>query len=208
MADVKQLLEQLQGFDINDIDWDRIGVWPAPGRIFVALLVAAVIIAAAFYFVVKDKNSELERKQNEEISLREQFEKKAFEAANLDKYREQMVEMQESFGALVKQLPSSTEVPGLLDDIDEKGVESKLSITSITPQAEHTTEFYVELPIRIVVNGGFHEFGTFVSGVAGMPRIVTLHDFNIRASGQSVGNQLTMEILAKTYRYKAQGDES
>lgn len=203
MADFSKMMEQLQDFDINDIDWDRMGVWPAPGRIFLALLASIIIIAGAYYFIVKDKNTELERKKAEEKTLRESFEKKAFEAANLDRYRAQMVEMEESFGALVKQLPSSTEVPGLLDDIDEKGVQSRLTINSITPQSERATEFYVELPIKIVVTGGYHEFGTFVSGVAGMPRIVTLHDFSIKAAGGG-NNLLVMDVLAKTYRYKAQ----
>lgn len=203
MADFSKMMEQLQDFDINNIDWDRMGVWPASARIFLALLATIVIVVGAYYFIVKDKNTELERKKSEEKTLRESFEKKAFEAANLDRYRAQMIEMEESFGALVKQLPSSTEVPGLLDDIDEKGVQSRLTIKSITPQAERTTEFYVELPIRIVVDGGYHEFGTFVSGVAGMPRIVTLHDFSIKAAGGG-NNLLTMDVLAKTYRYKAQ----
>lgn len=203
MADFSKMMEQLQNFDVNDIDWERVGVWPAPARIFVALLASVVIVAGAYYFIVKDKNAELEQKRGEEKNLRESFEKKAFEAANLDRYRAQMVEMEESFGALVKQLPSSTEVPGLLDDIDERGVQSRLTINSITPQAERATEFYVELPIRIVVTGGYHEFGTFVSGVAGMPRIVTLHDFSIKPAGGG-NNLLTMDVLAKTYRYKAQ----
>ncbi len=203
MADFRQFIDQLQDFDINDVDWDRIGVWPAPARIFVALLAAALIVFAAFYFIVRDKNASHESKKAEEQTLRESFERKAFEAANLDRYRAQMIEMEESFGALVKQLPSSTEVPGLLDDIDEKGVQSRLTIKSITPQAERATEFYVELPIQIVVNGGYHEFGTFVSGIAGMPRIVTLHDFNIKGAGEG-NTMLTMDILAKTYRYKAQ----
>lgn len=203
MADFSKMMEQMQNFDINDIDWERAGVWPAPARIFVALLAAIVIVAGAYYFIVKDKNTELERKRGEEKNLRETFEKKAFEAANLDRYRAQMVEMEESFGALVKQLPSSTEVPGLLDDIDERGVQSRLTINSITPQAEKATEFYVELPIKVVVTGGYHEFGTFVSGIAGMPRIVTLHDFSIKSAGGG-NNLLTMDVLAKTYRYKSQ----
>lgn len=203
MADLSKFMEQLQDFDINDIDWDRIGVWPVVARVFLAALAAIVIIAGAYYLVVKDKNADLARKKAEEMSLRESFEKKAFEAANLDRYRAQMIEMEESFGALVKQLPSSTEVPGLIDDLDEKGVQSRLTIKGITPQPEKTTEYYVELPLRIVVTGGYHEFGTFVSGVAGMPRIVTLHDFNIKAVG-AANNLLVMDILAKTYRYKAQ----
>lgn len=206
MADFGKYVEQLQDFDINDIDWDRIGVWPAPAKVFVAVLAAALIVAAGYYFIIRDKYTDLERAQKEEMDLRKTFEKKAFEAANLERYRVQMVDMKEMFGDLVKQLPSSTEVPGLLDDIDEKGVQSRLAISSITPQSERTTEYYVELPIKIVVDGGYHEFGTFVSGVAGMPRIVTLHDFDIKRTGGQ-GNMLQMNILAKTYRYKAQGGD-
>jgi type IV pilus assembly protein PilO len=113
-----------------------------------------------------------------------------------------MKEMEESFGALVAQLPSDTEVPGLLEDIDEKGAESGLTINSISLQPEKTAEFYVELPISVKVSGSYHDLGNFVSGIAGMPRIVTLHDYTI-AKAKS-GGLLDMVITAKTYRYKGQ----
>jgi type IV pilus assembly protein PilO len=145
---------------------------------------------------------ELAGAQRSEADLKVKFEAKAFEAANLEKYRKQMVEMEESFEALKKQLPKDTEVPGLLEDIDEKGIDSRLAIESITLQPEIATEFYVELPIEIKVVGGYHEFGAFVSGVAGMPRIVTLHDYAILTDGKS--SNLHMTIQAKTYRYKEQ----
>lgn len=202
MANMSEYMEQLKNFNLSDVDWDRVGVWPLPGRILLFVLAVAVIIAAAYFLFVKDRNLQLAGEQRKEQDLRATFEKRAYEASNLEKYRAQMVEMQESFGALVKQLPSDTEVPGLLEDIDEKGIDSRLNIESITLQPEKTSEFYVELPIEIKVAGGYHEFGAFVSGVAGMPRIVTLHDFSIDKEGKS-GN-LNMTVQAKTYRYKEQ----
>lgn len=202
MADLNQYVEQLRNFDFNDIDWDRIGVWPAPARIFVALLAVVVIVVACHFLIVKDKNQQLQRAKTEEASLRKSFESKAFEAANLDRYRLQMAEMSGTLDALVSRLPGSIEVPELLDDIDDKGLEARLKIDSITPKNEVQTEFHIELPIDISVTGGYHEFGAFISGVAGMPRIVTLHDFSIRRGGED-GN-LKMNITAKTYRYKAQ----
>jgi type IV pilus assembly protein PilO len=142
--------------------------------------------------------------QTEEAELKQEFEKKAFQAANLDAYRRQMVEMQESFGALVSQLPSDTEVPGLLEDITNKGLLNGLEISSIDLQLEKAEEFYVELPISIVATGSYHDLGAFISGMAGLPRIVTLHDFNISASSENT-NRLSMNIIAKTYRYKDEG---
>ncbi len=207
MADLNKFFEDLQNFDVNDIDWDRVGVWPVAARIFLCILAAGLIIFLGYYFIVKDKNTDLEVVRNKEVQLRKSFEGKAFEAANLDSYREQMIEMEETFGALVSRLPTDTEVPGLLEDIDDKGVESRLIIKSVALQNEVSTEFHIELPIKIVVEGGYHEFGAFVSGIAGMPRIVTLHNFKInKAGGKGVtqNSPLRMEILAKTYRYKSQ----
>ena len=130
-----------------------------------------------------------------------EFERKSFEAANLDAYRVQMREMQESFGALVSQLPSDTEVPGLLEDISAKGQQNGMSIENIDLLDEVTEEFYVELPIAITATGSYHNLGAFVSGMAGLPRIVTLHDFDIVMVGDDSA-ELVMEITAKTYRYR------
>jgi len=210
VADLNKYVEQLQNFDFNDVDWDRAGVWPLPIKIFLSLLAAGLIIVAGYYFIIKDKNRELDIAASKELELKASFERKAFEAANLERYRQQMVEMQESLGALVSRLPTDTEVPGLLEDIDDKGVESRLLIKSIDLRPEVSTEFYVELPIDVNVSGGYHEFGAFVSGIAGMPRIVTLHDFKIAKSGKvddvSAGD-LSMKIQAKTYRYRTQGNQ-
>ncbi len=205
MADMAEFLEQVKNFDISEVDIQRIGVWPLPARILVCVAAAILIIVGAYFLVVKDKNLELANAQSKEQTLKTSFEAKADEAANLEGYREQMVQMEESFDAILKQLPSDTEVPGLLEDIDEKGVSSRLSIERIELQPEQSSEFYIELPIRIEVTGGYHEFGSFVSGIAGMPRIVTLHDYTIKRLDNQAG--LRMDILAKTYRYKAQDEE-
>ena len=199
------LLDQIKNFDLSEVDIQRVGVWPLAARIAVCVVVTILIVTAGFFFFVKDKNVELSSAEQQEQTLKASFEKKAEEAANLERYREQMEKMEESFDAILKQLPSDTEVPGLLEDIDEKGVSSRLTIERIALQPEKSSEFYVELPIKVEVSGGYHEFGAFVSGIAGMPRIVTLHDFTIKRLERGAG--LKMDILAKTYRYKAQGDE-
>jgi type IV pilus assembly protein PilO len=203
---LEDTLKKLNEFDINDIDFARVGVWPLAGRIALLLLIAAVLVAGGYYFFIKDRYQQLEFAANKEKELFQQYEKKSFEAANLDAYREQLAEMEETFGALLKQLPKDTEVPGLLDDIDEYGRGSGLTIKKVQLENEQVGEFYVELPIRIEVQGGYHEFGAFISGIAGMPRIVTLHDFNIDASKDG-GALLNMVINAKTYRYKEQGED-
>ncbi|HEY6527808.1 MAG TPA: type 4a pilus biogenesis protein PilO [Cellvibrionaceae bacterium] len=205
MADIREYIEQLKSIEPSEINWERVGVWPWPARSFLALLAGGAIVAAAYFLVVKDKQLQLEDEVRKEVSLKETFQKKAFEASNLEKYRQQIAEMEESFEALKKQLPNDTEVPGLLEDIDEKGVGSRLVIDSITLQPEKPAEFYVELPIDIKVTGGYHEFGSFVSGIAGMPRIVTLHNFSISRKKDS-SSALVMEIQAKTYRYRNQGE--
>lgn len=202
---LQDVVSQLNEFDINDIDWTRMGVWPLAGKITLCVILVAALVAGGYFLFVKDLNITLERVAAQEQQLRDTFRQKAFQAANLEAYREQMKEMEISFGALVAQLPSDTEVPGLLEDIDERGSESGLMIDSITLQAEKRGEFYVELPISIKVRGPYHDLGVFVSGVAGMPRIVTLHDYDIKKS--STEGMLDMTILAKTYRYRSEGSK-
>lgn len=198
---LQDVMDQLSNFDINDIDWSRMGVWPVTGKVVLCTLVVAALAVAGYFMYIKDLNLQLQRVTAQEQELRNTFKTKAFQAANLEAYREQMGEIEDSFGALLAQLPSDTEVPGLLEDIDEKGAESGLLINSIELKPEVQQEFYVELPISIKVTGPYHDFGTFVSGVAGMPRIVTLHDYDIKpAKG---GGMLDMTILAKTYRYNS-----
>lgn len=199
---IQDTLEQLQNLDISDIDWERIGVWPIAARIAVCLFVTLAIVAATYFLVVEDLNLQYDSVVLKERDLKASFERKSYQAANLDTYREQMKEMEASFGVLISQLPSDTEVPGLLEDIDEKGADSNLDITSIVLQEEKVGEFYVELPIDIEVEGSYHDLGSFVSGVAGMPRIVTLHDYELAVKDSG----LLMTIAAKTYRYKAKDE--
>lgn len=198
LADV---VEQIKDFDVNDIDIDRIGVWPAVAKMAVCIFAVVVIAALTYFMLVKDLNINLDRVVAKEAELRRSFELKSFEAANLDAYRAQKEEMKKSLAALVSQLPSDTEVPGLLEDIDERGAESGLDINSIKLLPERAKEFYIELPIDIDMVGGYHDMGSFVSGVAAMPRIVTLHDYDIKMD--KGGSLLAIKIKAKTYRYKS-----
>ena len=194
-------MRSLREFDINDLDFDNVGSWPVPVKLVIWSVLFIGVLAAGYYYHIKDLQTELAKVEAKEVSLKTDFEKKAFQAANLEAYRQQMAEMEESFGALVSQLPSDTEVPGLLEDITNKGLLNGLEIASIDLQKETAREFYVELPIAISASGSYHDLGAFISGMAGLPRIVTLHDFTITARGDDA-NHLGMNIIAKTYRYK------
>ncbi len=201
---VSELTEGLKDFDINDLDINSAGSWPLIIKIIVWAIVLSLVIFLGYYLKLNDMNAKLEKVVAQEKTLKQDYKQKAFKAANLDTYRQQMLDMEKSFGALVKQLPSDTEVPGLLEDITHTGLGSGLEIKSINLQAELAAEFYVELPIQIQVQGTFHDFGSFVSGVASLPRIVTLHDFSIAPSGSGL---LNMTITAKTFRYNDKEDE-
>ena len=196
-------LRSLNELDISDLSLDNIGVWPGPIKFLLCLIILIAVVAGGYYYHIEALQLQLAQVESEEVKLKEEFEKKAFQAANLDAYRRQMVEMEESFGALVSQLPSDTEVPGLLEDITNKGLLNGLEIGSIDLQPEQSREFYVELPIAIRAVGSYHDLGAFISGMAGLPRIVTLHNFNVAITGENT-NQLNMSITAKTYRYKDQ----
>lgn len=194
-------IEQIQNIDFSDID--RIGVWPLAVRIALWVGAMAVLLGGTYVVFIKDKNQQLQSAERKEVQLRRDFESKALEAANLEELKQQMVTMEETFQGLVSQLPSDTEVPGLIEDIEEKGAAAGLNIGSTAFQQERAAEFYIELPIQIQVQGNsYHDLGGFVSGIAGMPRIVTLHDFEITPAGNS--RSLSMSILAKTYRYREQ----
>lgn len=207
--DFKELMEKLNDLDVNDInniDWNDMGSWPVPGKIFFCALIFVGVIAGGYFGMVEGVSQQLERAEREEITLKKDFESKAYKAANLNAYKEQLTEMNESFGSLLKQLPKDTEVPGLVDDISATALGAGLKLRSISPDGMVNTEFYNELPISIEVSGGYHEMGAFVSGVAALPRIVTLHDFSI-SSKDTNGSDLTMVILAKTYQYGGAEDE-
>ena len=198
-------LKALNDFDIADLDMENIGSWPLVLKGIVFILLYVVILVAGFYLHVDDLNIQLRGVEQEERTLRQDFEKKAFEAANLEAYKAQLVEMEQRFGALVAQLPSETEVPGLLEDITDKGELNGLSIQRIDLLDEQAQTFYIELPIAIEAVGSYHDLGAFISGMAGLPRIVTLHDFEI-AIDNDAAPMLEMSILAKTYRYREEDD--
>lgn len=199
-------LKALNEFDLADLDLDNMGGWPNALKATVMVLLFLLLLGAGFYWHIEDLNKRLAGVEQEEQSLRKDFEKKAFEAANLDAYKAQLAAMEERFGALVAQLPSETEVPGLLEDITDKGELNGLSIKRIDLLDEQAETFYVELPIAIEAVGSYHDLGAFISGMAGLPRIVTLHDFEIILS-DGAGPMLDMSIQAKTYRYREVDDE-
>lgn len=205
----QDVLRDLRELDVNELSVDNIGSWPLAVKVIAWVLVFLLVAVLGYFYNISDLRAQLAQTEGKEVELKKEFEEKAFKAANLEALRKQMVEMEASFGALVSQLPSDTEVPGLLEDITNKGVESGLEIKSIKLEPEQAREFYVELPISIEVTGSYHDFGTFVSGIAGLPRIVTLQNFKIAPAGQSAGKDkdastgvLSMSISAKTYRYK------
>lgn len=194
-------LRALREFDLNDLSADNLGTLPMVLKVIIGVLLFALVLAGGYYFHVEDLRLQFDREVARESTLKQEYEKKAFQVANLEAYRRQMVEMEESFGALISQLPSDTEVPGLLEDITNRGVLNGLNIASINLQPEVSREFYVELPIAIEAEGSYHDLGAFISGMAGLPRIVTLHDFTISGGGDNASD-LKLSITAKTYRYK------
>jgi type IV pilus assembly protein PilO len=206
MENIKSLfrdwVRELKNFDWNDLgDPASIGVWPGAVKAVLLVLLFAGCLGGGYWFHIKNRQAQLATVIAAEAGLRTDLETKAVLAANLEAYRAQMVEMNESFGALLSQLPGQTEVPGLLDDITSQGLGSGLQLNTIQLQSEVAREFYIELPIDIAVIGSYHDFGAFVSGVASLSRIVTLHDFTI--STGSNRDELTMRIIARTYRYNS-----
>ena len=206
-------VEQLRQLDFKDI-----GRWPflfrALGVLIVLVLVTLLLV---WYFVWGDNGNrpQLLRAQAEQKTLWATFEQKQRKAANLEAYRQQLAEIERTFGAMLRQLPGRTEVPSLLVDISQTGLAAGLQERLFQPGSETKRDFYAELPIKIQLTGGFHEFGQFVSGIAALPRIVTLHDIEITRAGKASGSrkgapaptdQLTLNLTAKTYRYLDEGE--
>jgi len=190
----------MKDIDLNNLDFSNIGNWPVAVKIALIALVCAGAAAAGFFLDIKGQIESLERAEKQELTLKQEFENKQAKAVNLEAYKQQLKEIEESFGAMLRQLPSKTEVEGLLVDISQTGLASGIEFELFKPQGERFIEFYAELPISMQMTGTYHEFGSFVSGVAALPRIVTLHDIVISES-KGKGNRLTMNVTAKTYRY-------
>jgi type IV pilus assembly protein PilO len=201
-------LDALKNFDISQLrslDPKNMGSWPLPLRILVLVGVFAAVLVAGYEFLISDQINTRNGLLDHETKLKAEFESKALQAANFDTYQQQLDDMQKSFGAMLKQLPGKTELPSILQDISQAAQVDGLKQDLFRPGTEATKDFYAEKPIDLQLDGGYHEFGRFVSDVAALPRIVTLHNIVIKpASGGGAGsgtNSLTMTLTAKTYRY-------
>jgi type IV pilus assembly protein PilO len=190
--------------ELNELDFSNIGVWPTPVKAALVLIVCVVVGVAGYYLDIEGQLKRLENIERKETELRQDFEVKQAKAANLEAYRKQLEEMKRSFGTMLRQLPNKTEVADLLVDVSQTGLASGLEFELFKPQSEAPREFYAELPIQIKVTGEYHEFGNFISGLAALPRIVTIHDVKISQQSKKqdeFGSRLVLEATAKTYRY-------
>ena len=185
--------------NLNELDLADVARWPTAARMVVILFLMGGVVFLGYWFHTKDQLVELDSAVEKEEGLKVIFETKAKQAANLEAYEKQLEEMRESFGAMLRQLPNQTEVADLLVDVSQTGLASGLEFELFQPGSEVPKEFYAELPISIRVIGGYHEFGDFISGVAALPRIVTIHDVSIGRVGST--GLLGMNLTAKTYRY-------
>lgn len=195
------LVDELKSLDVNDV-----GRWPLVFRAAVIAIVFVVVIGlGVWFFIVKDKAPLLARAEAEEQNLKQVFENKQKKAANYDAYKAQLAQIEQSFGTMLRQLPGETEIPSLIVDISQTGLASGLQERLFQPQPEIPKDFYAEKPIKIRLTGGYHEIANFVSGVAALPRIVTLHNITITPEKADKGSenfdQLSIEVTAQTYRY-------
>lgn len=186
-------LDELRSIDLRDI-----AGWPRSVKIAAAVLVCIALLASGYWFIIKDQLAELEKAEREELALKNEFSEKKALAVNLDAYRQQMDEMENRFGVMLRQLPDRTEVPELLIDITQTGIGRGLQFELFQPRNKRVADFYAELPINIKVTGTYHQLGEFVSDVAALPRIVTIDDLVLSPSGSE---QLSMSAIAKTYHY-------
>jgi type IV pilus assembly protein PilO len=191
------VLEELRTLDVNDV-----GRWPLAFRAAViGILFVLVVGIGVWFWIVKDMRPQLERAEQEEQTLRVAFENKQRKAANYDAYKAQLAQIEQSFGTMLRQLPGETEIPSLIVDISQTGLAAGLEEKLFQPQPEVPKDFYAEKPILIQLSGGYHEIANFVSGVAALPRIVTLHNLRITPEKQESFDELSLEVTAKTYRY-------
>ncbi len=193
---IAEEIKKLEKLDIHDV-----ASWPLLVKGAAVFLIVVAVLVAGWFLDITGQIDTLDGAKAVEVNLKKEFEEKQAKAARLDAYKKQMDDMQRIFGEMLRQLPGKTEVAGLLVDISQVGLASGLEFELFKPEPETPIEFYAELPIKIKVVGNYHEFGNFVSGVAALPRIVTLHDFVITKAKQTGEGNLVMEATAKTYRY-------
>lgn len=191
----------LSEIDINELTIENIGSWPAPVKVIASLVLMLLVVYGSYTLMISDLTDEIDRAVAKESDLKGTYRVKYATAVNLDTYKAQMREMEDKFSLLLKKLPTTHETAGLLDDVSYVGQTSGLTFVKIQWLPEIEKEFYTELPIEIEVLGGYHEFGEFVSKVAALPRIVSLHDFTITTDKDE---KLQFKVIAKTYRYKGQ----
>ncbi len=191
--------------EVKNLDPNNIGNWPAPAKTAVIGLGCVIILGLGWYFDTSDQRLLLEQAEAKEITLKQDIEAKQSKVVNLAALKEQLQDIQQSFGDMLKRLPNKTEVAALLVDISQQGLGAGLEFELFKPGSEQPAEFYVELPINIRVTGSYHQLGQFVSGVADLPRIVTQHDIKIKAKEKG---GLIMESIAKTYRYLGEEEEA
>ncbi|MEM8843690.1 MAG: type 4a pilus biogenesis protein PilO [Pseudomonadota bacterium] len=191
--------------DLNNFDINNIGTAPLFFKLIIIVILAVGIVGLGYYFDTKNQLVRYEKSQAKETELRRTFEIKVAKAANLEEYKDQLEEMRRTFGTLLRQLPSETEIPALIVDISQTALSSGLEVKLFKPGDEVTREFYAEKPIQLTLQGDYHQFGMFASEVAALPRIVTMHNINLSPSKE--GQQMTMNALAKTYRYLSDSEE-
>ncbi len=190
--------------ELSKIDYNDVSKWPIALKVIAIVLLSVGVLGAGYWFDTKDQIAALEVAEKKELELKDLFKVKQAKAGNLGAYITQMEEMKLSFGAMLRQLPSETEVAELLVDVSQTGIKNGLEFDLFKPESEVPAEFYAELPIKLRMSGNYHEFGKFVSDLAELPRIVTLHDFTITPNSKvkkSGEDALVMEATAKTYRY-------
>jgi len=188
--------------ELRSLDTSDPGRWPLPIRAgAVAIVFAAAVAMGIWILVINQEMPGLRAAERQEVDLRTQFEDRQRKAANFDAYRAQLAEIERDFGAMLRQLPGKTEVPSLLVDISQTGLGAGLEEQTFTPMGEIQKDFYAELPIKLRYTGSYHELGNFVSGIAALPRIVTLHDISIRPRNGANPDELVLDVTAKTYRY-------
>lgn len=199
--------------NLNELDFENIGSWPLAARLGAVVIVFAIVVGGGFYYFTQDTMAQLEAVQAKEEPLKKEFKRKQGKAANLEAYKKQMVEMEKSFGSMLKQLPQKTEVADLLVEISQTGLSNNLEFSLFKPSGEIRKEFYAELPVNIKVTGSYHDFGGFATGIAALPRIVTIHNITMvpvkntaKSKGKSANDfdkdtKLTISLIAKTYRY-------
>jgi len=197
----------------DHLEPENIGSAPLSVRLGVILTLCAIIIGAGLWFDTQNQLIELENHQKKEFELKEEFKIKASQAAKLELYKEQLAEMNATFGALLRQLPEKTDVESLLVDVSQTGLASGLEVNKFKPSAEEKKGFYAELPINLEVIGSFHQMATFISGIAALPRIVTISDMKLKPIDKdskddaSTDGRLQMSATAKTYRYLQEDEQ-